>query len=232
MKRIILLLVSLFLLSGCSVTYTVSIVDSQMQERIMIQAENLSESDLLKDDPWPIPAFYDAPVTSEEPVMLDGVPYLKKDVFEKNGYQNWLLSYDYQKNQYGRATSLHSCFESIYFDYQEDQNITELKTSAGVSCLENYPDISNLTIQVQTDHDILNHNADQVADHMLIWRINRTNYKTFMLQLSLQGKIDNENARKETNQDHTFLAFLVFGLFLFFIVGILIYNYQKRKNDL
>jgi len=233
MKKIILLLFGIFLMSGCSVNYTVTIADHQYREQVSIQAETKHESDMLQDDPWPIPAYYDAPVTSEEPVMLDGVSYLKKDVLEKNGYQSWLLSYNYPSSQYRKSTAIHSCFESIYYDYDESSNTTVFQSSVGAYCMDDYPDISNLTIQVLTEYDILNHNADQVLGQTLIWNVTRDNYKSTSIQLALKGEVDGpKQEEKEVNQDHTGFALIILGAFLFFVVGILVYNYNQRKNHM
>lgn len=234
MKKIILVIL-LFLVSGCSANYELTIdEDLNFMENISLQAENEIESEKLMRDPWPIKAYYNDPDSGEYPEELEGVEYYTNHLFLNNSFYQKNLSYTFGLSRFKEANSVKSCFEHVYVVEDKRENTITLSTSPKFLCMEDYPSLSMVNIKINVNSQVVASNASQINQNSYEWTITPQNYESSGIILTFKNnkKEENKISEKEVEepkQSNLFLALGLLGIFIIVMIGILIYKIKKNK---
>lgn len=229
-----MLLGFVFLCTGCHADYYLTIQNNQFLEKIEIIANNRDESNILLEDKIPITAFYNAPDTGEEIKKIEGVEYLEKSTYQNSsGLTNMVLSYPYQFNNYALASSVHYCYQSLYFDVSDVSKNVYLHTSSENLCFEKYPYLESVNIIVEVFYPVISSNADEINKNQYIWHIDKNNYREKEIKLSYNSNtLIDEKKQVENEEEKSFSVILiVFSFFILFLLGIFIYNYKQRNHS-
>ena len=214
-KIIIILILSIFLLSGCSVQYNLEINKEGFKENISIgkfDADNVEGFQYLT--PYAI---------------VNGV----NQEFYKLDYSNQILnlSYDYGVYNYDMSEALNQCYDMSNFSY--DNNYYYILTSGEFKCLSYMGYTTDeVRINIKSDYNVVESNADLVENNVYTWIINKNNKGNKPIDIVFD--INNSNNLKGNNKLSQFSTFfLVIGAFV--IVGIIIlfvYLHGKKKNKI
>ena len=202
-KRLLLLILLLFFLCGCDATVNLNITGNSVNEEITITAfpdnEHYTDANMLlhsfRDY---IPAFGSVPIVDTEPdVEVSGVKYYQKSVSQVGSGYNFIYKYNYQLSNYKDATSVKEGFKSVSIDnIKQDGTIRFSTDNAGLIYFKNYPSLNNVTVNVTTDYEVLENNADSINGNVYTWKFDKNTRKGIYLLLG-EKKEESQSQNQE-----------------------------------
>lgn len=218
MKKILILL-SVFLLTGCSVEYNLNFNDEKLEENISIILSGDSYNDVaieqLKKEK--VFAIYDGIGKEEYDITFKD----NNDIFTSN------YKHTYSLEDYNRGTIINQCYDAIGFAKNEDEYM--LTTSNEFRCLYyNYMDVDSVKISITTNHKVVSNNADMVEKNTYIWEINESNAKNKPIRI-----VFSEETKKSLWDIIVEMNVLYFFLIAVVIAGGIIFTlaYMKDKKN-
>lgn len=214
MKKILLLITLVLLLTGCKATYNISFDSNEINESIKIYTDNtLIESADQKT----------IQKASDELYNFEyGYDYYKKEKFFEGNNTGYNYTYGFNYSDYNMYTQLQKCYDE--FNYQNGDYIT-LNTSNEFTCFDYYPEIEEVTINITSKYEITNSNADEVNKNTYTWVINKDNYKNKPLSIRINKKKEYKEKKLTTKM------IIVFGIFLILILALLVVKKQSKKDN-
>ena len=182
-KKTIVLVGLLFLLTGCTVDYNLYINKGNIDEQIIFNGTNVNIQ--------PFSVYYDVDGFSETGVKLDGIDYYDESLINNST----TLSYSFTWDNYNRSRAVRTCLKSHKLVINNDNNYM-LNTSIGLSCFNQYPNLDKLNINISLDDslfEVISSNADSNVGSYYTWVINENNYDTKHIQLVFNYKKRNTN---------------------------------------
>lgn len=161
MKKL-LLIPLIFLITGCSVDYTLEINENDIKENIKINAINIKESEIKK-----IEDVLDNGAT----VITDSkkeIPYYNVSKL----YNNYKLDYNFKKGEIGLSNIMNSCFESKIIEDTDSYYMIALYDK--FKCNFNNEEIN---ITLKTRNKVTKHNSKDydTENGIYKWKINKDN---------------------------------------------------------
>lgn len=217
MKKVFLIILTLFVLTGCSATYNLEIDDSRVLESCDFLLEKNDENERTVDDYYNTNylAFFDMN-------LLKDYNYNKERI-DDGKHVGMNLSFAYGNRDYQNSSLLDRCYYKKSFIKTNDYII--LNTEGGASCF--YKDesklLDDLTVNIKTDLKVLENNADSVKDNVYTWKLTDKNFSKKNIYIKIKrGSV------------YSFIPLIII-LIVFIIVLI---NYirirfiNKRKNEI
>ena len=231
-KKLLILVLFLFLLCGCDATVNIEITENTIKEEISINDSpngyydtNQKLLDLYRDN---IPAFSTTVIEDESPdSKIKGVNYYNKSV--SNNESGFIFKYDYnfKLKDYQKASSVKSAFKSFTIDnIKKDKTIRISSDSAGLRYFNNYPNLENVTVNIKTDYEVKENNADIVNGNVYTWKFNKDTKKSIYMLLGEKEKEKTEQkvvktekvAKKKSFLDKHPVLCAIIGLVILFLV--------------
>ena len=202
MKKIILLVVAILLLTGCNVKYEINITKDNIYEKVSLISENEVDNESITSYDIPILSFVDDIGSSDENVEIDGLEYYNLNK-EYNGFNNLYLNYTFNWDNYLKSNIVNNSVSSFRID--KDDNQISIYTGSFIKAFEKSNGINNLevVVNVSNDYDIITSNANSVVGNTLTWNITKDNYKNSPLNLTIKDKtINNNNNKPQINNNN------------------------------
>lgn len=169
MKKKLVLISALFLLTGCSATYEIEIYDDTINEKIDITDSTSSSAIEVKEKIYNI---FETKVGGVDELARNFQPYSDK----KNNYysirENSTFKIEDYKNEVANITD---CCRSI--ELSDDGDYIVFRTLGYFKWFEQYEDLDELTIRIKSNHKLVETNADEIHRYSYTWIINKDNYK-------------------------------------------------------
>ena len=217
MKKQLLIVAVLLFLTGCSAKYNIKIVDDKVYESISANVNNKTEQAALK-------------YLKNNEFYAQIVPNLIK--YDKKSKENGEItefdfSHEYEFDDYKNSNILSTCFKGHSIIKENDTLL--LSTSKGVKCMksDNSKLIDNIDIEIESNHKMIDNNADEIKGNTYIWHIDEDNYeeKNIMLKLDVKKKIYNY-------EGNITKLLLIIGIpSLIIIVAILIVLIKRKRMN-
>lgn len=215
-KKIIILVLIAFLLTGCTVNYNLDISkDLKYKEEILIDSDvsPLSENQFL--------ANYKQPVAPKSIEIYD--------LTTKINEENQLTRYYYEHNQkdYINNTFINRCYPEAKLT-QEDGSLI-LKTSGSFQCMHMYLNlnIDEMKINITPELRVQDSNADKVDGNKYTWNLNEDNYLEKTIYLKMKLPITTAIVNNTTK--NTFLLVGAIAILVFLIFAFV--KLKKHKNN-
>ena len=162
-KKICLIIPLVLLLTGCTATANIVISDNIVSEEIIID-DQTTPRESFRDY---IPVYYNDEVADTEPdVKEDNKVYYKKAIKDNKIY----YSYSYRIANYNNASTMKNVFDSSVLSPGDRDGVTELYTSKGrIHLFDIYPTLTRLEINIKTDLEVVDNNADSTSDNIYTW---------------------------------------------------------------
>ena len=151
MKKIILFISLAFLLTGCTVEYNATFTKDFVEENIKTRGANYNT--------FPVASYITEQEASEENTKIEGVEYYT--IQDNNDLKTF--SYKFPWDRYKESRAINTCLKSSNITQMADGNFL-LNTSSYFSCLDLYPTITDLTINLTfnpVDYEIISNNVDK-----------------------------------------------------------------------
>lgn len=223
--KLIILILIIFITSGCDVEYNLDIDSNIMNENItFLLDDNSSNKKLINDlSSRKQEAYYDIDTGSSK--------YYKITTDNKSDEKDKLLlkyNYDYKDTTLQKSNAIGECFynKSVI----KDEKYITLNTSNGLTCIfrDGNRQIDNLTINIKTQLSVEENNADKVVGDTYTWNINDKNYSNKSIYMKINYETKSKNSIK---REKMILFFEIFGAFLIIIILLVINNWNKKVKQ-
>ncbi len=203
MKKKILLIFSVFLLTGCSGNYEIEIYNDQVTEKTTPWYQKSEVSKDVYEYTQELSLKYD---DNGDFLRCNEKKEVAKDeqigIELKNHYSS--IS-DYQEN----SPVLDYCYIAHNVTSYENDLIT-LKTSKEFTCMKDIEELEKVTIAIESNHKLKETNADKVKNNTYYWYIDKDNYENKPISLVLYENKYVWNY-KNKNIKRLFLILIVIG---------------------
>ena len=215
--KIIILICCIFLLSGCSVEYNLTINDTTMAESIDTIFEKTDENVELTDRLAKIrrTAFYNFDTREEE--YYD---FTKRDT-DQNIILNY--SYNYTDNNLYKSEAVSRCYYKRIVNVTDDYIV--IQTDNQVACLykDGEKQIDDITVNIRTNLIVEENNADNVENNVYTWNINEDNYTNKPIYI----KIKKEEYKESFADQIIPIGIIILSII---VIGIIIYLVGRSKH--
>lgn len=226
MKKILFSFITLILLTGCTAEYNLDFDDDNYMESLNIETtSDHLDYENVKNYEWPKSIDYTITGSSEVPEKIEGVIYYDFENYQDEDKAGFTYSYNMTKDQYKKSAIVHNCFSSISIQKNDKKNIQTLNTSTGFECFTKYPPLEKVTINIKTNKNVVQTNADRQEGNVYTWIINSGNAATKSIMISTSEEMEEE---KETNI--TLILIIIGAFFILLFVLIRAKNKKYRGN--
>ncbi len=183
-KKILILILLIFMISGCSVEVNVDISDNKIKESndITIYQNAIYTKDILRTSFRNYIPIYASDLivdTVPDQPFSDVLYYNKNTTDLGNGYR-FNYSYDFDIDKYGSARTIKEGFRDYSYSYRND--IISLSTdNEGLIYFDEYPLLEEVTINIKTDYLVEENNADKVNGNTYTWVFNKESKKSIKI---------------------------------------------------
>lgn len=215
-KKILVLAIFMLFITGCTVTYDLNIEDSKIYEKVNLNVDSTFKSRISEL----------SKIKQYNHLSGSNTTYYNFSSTESDSGVK--LSYDYQYGfeNFEESRALSECFSAFNVLNDYEKETFRITTSNKFNCL-NYNDefVDNVIINIRTNHEVIDHNADKVKDGVYTWEI-----KSSKLDKPIDFTIDRNT--KDTTVEDTIKNF---GIILMVIgivsgIGLIVFIFLKIKS--
>ena len=230
MKKGLFLLFCIFLLSGCSVNYDLEIGDEILEKTNII--ENFSAPDYNYNlfniySTKPIPLSEYVPIMSESDNRAEGISYYDFKPFSDSTTFGINYAGNFNADIPLNESSI-LWFGVGNFDYREEEDGIYINVPSKIKIFEQFSNLDEINVNIKTDYNVIENNADKVNKNVYVWKINRDNYKNKTIKL----KISKSSKLEEITEQDSMVTFSI-CLFILILFGFIIFLFVRmrfRKN--
>ena len=225
-KKIVIISLILFLITGCNVEYNLDLTDDNFTENVNIYLDSSSSEEslnyYLEND---INAFFDG----------DATYVYKKEKIENPLGMNLKFGYG-DIASYSVSSFLKQCFNKT--NISSDEEYIYISADEFLCQSYDYEELNSAVINFTTNHTVINHNANIVRDGVYTWNLN-SNFSKVSLKLkkvketeNIQNQeSDNKNVdNKKNNNFSTGIAIIIFIAFIGVIFLLAIFKVKKQRR--
>lgn len=213
MKKVILIFICLIFLSGCEVTYELTLNDNNITEKLTLIETNSSLFDVQNDLGWTLRETFDSLLTSDE--FSDDIYSVKS--LNSEG-QLGVEYYSSELDDIINSSAINQCY--INPQMIEDENIITINTGNNFKCYEYYENLETIKVVFKTNHKVISSNADIVEDNKYIWNITK------------EGNKQIEISYDKTDVSTNYWPIIIICMVVILLIGIVAYYiYNKQNNE-
>lgn len=231
MKKSILIILMLLLLTGCTCEYNLTIDGYSYKEEVIITGENSEEKSSFNQE-WAVPIdkeVYD--MAGDESTELSDI---KTETYNYNiNSDNIKFYYDLSRNEMINSTAVSICYDKLNITNYD--NTTIISTSSKNKCFDEYQTLTNIKVNIKVDKPVISNNADIINGNIYTWNITKDDTKSINLVLNNEKVedneiIDNKPQQKPKKKDYTLYIFC--GILLIVMLSAyFMFNKLKNKNN-
>ena len=233
MKKSILLIMGIFIFTGCDATYNLVIDDENSTETAII-----SENDSVVGDGMDM---YNEPYENYSQIAL---PISKKDGTDltMDGKKTNINYYNVSRLEDEIGLKFVGNFGYRFISYSNIINsqtkkkevvdgITSLKIDIPkLLVFQNNPVLDTLTVNITVnDGDVISNNAELIEDNTYTWYLDRDNYKNKSIELNI--KKDFKNGIIKASKNHFWIVIIVSSIFLVLLFVNILFNREKNVQN-
>ena len=200
MKRIICLMLTIFILTGCTAQYNLNINDSLFEETAYLVQDSSIDWNTINSIYWNstvndvIGNEYDgytgAEINSNEDIYsrqkVEGVKYYNKTRLLTNKENGIKYDFKFDTSNYNLSKIANYCYDD--FNVKISGNEYSISTSDQFNCFDyyNFLDDVEVNIILGYDYDVLSNNADKVEKNVYTWIINKNNANNKPVEITVK----------------------------------------------
>lgn len=213
LKFLILFLLIVFL-TGCDVTYNLEITEDTITESASFLLPNTPENFSITEQYLKSKrrAYMDESKTTH---------YYEQKQIQDEDNVGINLKYIYPADKISDSSLINYCYDGSYITRNEDEII--INTKERISCLymDDNTNFDSLTINIKTDLEVAENNADKVNGNVYSWVITKENYNNHPINMKILFKSNN-------NIIDYFVLIILIGIAL--VIGLIVYFIVKVKQ--
>lgn len=216
LKKIILLLPLLLLITGCGSTYEIDFTqDDTIKDTISIFEDNDKVERFSKKDEED---FLNKLLDFER-----GYEHYKRELYTTEEITGYKYTYDFTYEEYDAMSQLRKCYEDLTLNVTEDK--IELKTKGEFLCATYHNEMPYMEITIKSDYKIEDSNANTQDSNTATWKITKNNYKNTPIEITF----DKNKVIEEEEKTFPIKNVIIIVLFLIAVIYIL-KNRKKYKQ--
>lgn len=215
MKKILFILITCLLLTGCTVNYNLEINDNNFKETITGSVLN---KELDTNNSTSI-NNYSFLLNEEQPSF-----YKNENIFYNKTTNNtqegidFDFNYTFNENNFNNSRIINECFDNHIYEYKDNKYY--LVVSGKFNC--NYSETTN--INITTDYNVTSNNAQKIKNNTYTWTIDENNKDNIYFFITI-------NKTNKSNFNLSWNKFKTIGLIIIILLSsICIYFVKKDKN--
>lgn len=230
MKKISLLICSIFLLTGCTAEYNLNYENNQFKESLNIIGsktetfEGQTFTTLINQyNNHTLLVNYKLDLGDMSIEDCENCKLYNKNIIDKDGLYGLNINYIYgEKSEFTNSSIMHTLFEKNYI------TDTYINVSECQNIFDYYTNLSEIKVIFKTDKEILEINSDQEIDGKYYWYINKDNYKDKKISIKFGNKegIVTEDGYLSGN----IIKYVLMALAIIILISIVVI-YEKVKNS-
>lgn len=214
MKKKIILLLSIVLLSGCTINYDLNITDNGIEE--VINGKVSKEKVENDKNEYNMNIYYDL-LNNDQSVLTNSDDVYSKNIIENKKSYNYTASYTYQSfDNLSSSRIINSCFEKN--DILDEEDYYSVSLNGNFYCL--YSD--QVKINIHSDYAVISSNADKVNNNTYTWILSSDKED---IELTLSKNIKYQES-KNNSSPIRFICFIILV-----VLGAITYFLYKKKNS-
>lgn len=189
MKKIIMLLLLVILLTGCSANVNLTITSSTIEEEVIVNA--YSDSTTTKQQVYSkfkkyIPVFVSSPMSDTEPdVKQTGIEYYTRKVQDLGSGYSFIYDYKYNFDDYKNARTVALGFDSKTIQRDPVEKTIMISTdSSGLNFFDQYSSLESVTVNIKTNYQVKENNADVVNGNTYTWVLRKGTKKSIYMLIN------------------------------------------------
>lgn len=211
-KKILLSLIFLFLLTGCTAEYKLEINKSSVEETLSI---NIDGSKLGTEGIKLIE-------NNKQLVFDNGQEDYYEQVFEQSNDEFRAdYNYEHKNNTFDTTSFISMCYPENSIINTEDT--LTISTDGIFACYNMYGNekVENTRVVISTNLEVIDNNADEIDGNNYIWTIDETNYyeKPIFIEIDKSGV------------DFNLISLVVVVIISILIVALIIYLVVRRRYN-
>lgn len=216
--KIVLLIVILLSLTGCSFEYNMKIDTNTISEENIVYIPNTDKND-IKQEVEKLVSRYTGPTNS--------LGMYKQSVIENNNNfgMSYKKTYD-TLNDYNSSLSFSICYDNYKLIKEKDKIV--ISTSKRFNCFNKYSELDDVTINIDSSLEVESSNADEVNGNIYTWNINKSNADNKPINIVLKPNTE----QKEKQRQLSVVLLVIAAFILLGIIVFLIRSKGKRKNKI
>lgn len=239
MKKWILTIICIFLLTGCSVNYNLNI-DKKFTENISARETDseyfgyeISGMSLKELNDYylkmPIPLLSNEDHFSESFDKTPGISYYSvKDLTNDSEIGLYLTGTFKNYNKYSDSNM--AWYASNLSVKKDDNKMTILASNFKI--FKQYINLDKITVNIKVNYFVSENNADSINGNVYTWVITRPNYSNKTIKLTYKTKLDAVNSIEKDGSLAIFALVLAGIVIIGFVVYMFIQMRFKKKNSL
>lgn len=241
MGKKIILLILLFLVTGCTANYNIEIYNNTIKEDMKYFDSISSNWDseiqfgltyrelVTESVNYPYPILNNTVVDENDSVKLEGIEYYQNTLISDSNQLGQRLSYDkFTFRNFQDSSIVKQCYQ--YFNIIEEGENIILSTSSNNMCFELYPNLDTITVNLKTNHKVVSSNASNHKGYHHTWNLRRETKDDSAITITLKKNEYVFNYENEFVKKVIYFVAIV-GIILG-ISGFIYYFFKmKQKNS-
>ncbi len=215
MKRLFIFVSLLLLLSGCSVSYEINLVNDKIEEKLTIIENDQSLFDVENDTGWTLRQIFDS-FSQDTDNEFSVENYSVKSLNDETR-----LGLEYKSDSSKsliNSSVINQCYNKPTMFVEE--NVITFNTGNDFKCYEYYENLETISIVLKTNNKVLSSNADLVEDNIYTWNITKDGNK--QIEISYEIK---------ESKEFNIVTILIIIVVAIVSIGVSFYVYKKFKNE-
>ena len=174
MKKYLIVLCLVLVLTGCSATYEFSINNGVLKEKLNVIENNKALFDIQNDAGWTLREVFDSNIYYDE--------FSNEDYKIKEFSDEEHLEIEFSSNSFttlSNSSILNQCYTSPYVE--KSDNIITIETGNDFNCYEYYDNLESIEVIFKTNHEVILTNANEEKDGVYIWHLNKDSNKNIII---------------------------------------------------
>lgn len=199
MKKVILLVIAVLFMTGCTATANITIDKNNVKEEYIIYGSSSDYSKIKENATYPTPLYYDADL--KNPYSTTGEKESGIDYYNSRAddtKRQVIVTGNFPLSEHTKSSAIRNCFEYYNIAESEDNsNAITFATSKGLTC-----EFNNFSVNVKTPYKVIYNNADKINndDNIYTWEFNNKNSQSKGINITIDyGQKYNET--EKSNQD-------------------------------
>lgn len=229
LKRLLLFLGSIMLLSGCTATYDLDISNAGISESLIISPVSVDNLDYF------VPAYYNS--IGEDDYDVDINQKIEGIEYYNTSFGDNIINFNYNFTnanflQSNIVNGFYSTFIFRKYDYDEDgvEDYYLLTTTDDFSAFDLYKELDEVTVRIKNDFEVISSNADEVDGKIYTWHLSPDDISSINMVYDPDKEVDYRTFWEKVKDGEYFSVF-IFALIIF-VVGIIGYLLLKKKGEL
>ena len=216
LKKIVLLLPLLLLITGCGSTYEIEFT----------QNNTIKDTISIFEDSDKVERFSKKDEEDFLNKLLDferGYEHYKRELYTTEDITGYKYTYDFTYEEYDAMSQLRKCYEDLTLNVTDDK--IELITKGEFLCATYHNEMPYMEITIKSDYKIEDSNANTQDSNTATWKITKNNYKNTPIEITF----DKNDVIEEEEKEFPIKNIIIIALFIMALIYIL-KNRKKYKQ--